>query len=356
MFDGDKSHGSLSMTFPFLYNVVFIETIRMKAIRSNWFPVVLFAVVAGVIAHEVMQWEPHKTPMTASLADGDSTWQAPSLFLDQTTGGKEREMVIYGEDLVAHTANYLGPHGSVVSLSNGMNCQNCHLDAGTRSWGNNYGAVASTYPKYRERSGAVETIEQRVNDCFERSLNGQALHTNSYELQSIVSYIKWLGKEVPKRTTPRGAGIEKLAYPDRAADPVKGKAVFVNFCQGCHGPDGQGQMAAGGKSYATPPLWGAHSYNDGAGLYRLSNFAGFVKNNMPFNQSSHNHPKLTNEEAWDVAAFVNSQSRPHKDQRGDWPDITKKPVDFPFGPFADNFKEKQHKYGPYKPIAEARKT
>jgi len=76
---------------------------------------------------------------------------------------------------------------------------------------------------------------------------------------------------------------------------------------------------------------------------------------MPFNQATHNNPKLTNEEAWDVAAYVNSQPRPSKDMSKDWPDISKKPFDHPFGPYADGFSETQHKYGPYKPIISKQK-
>jgi thiosulfate dehydrogenase len=102
-------------------------------------------------------------------------------------------------------------------------------------------------------------------------------------------------------------------------------------------------------------LWGEHSYNTGAGLYRISRFAGYIKDNMPFNQTSHDLPQLSDEEAWDLAAFVNSQPRPRKDVSKDWPDISKKPLDHPFGPFSDGFSERQHKYGPFKPIAEARK-
>jgi thiosulfate dehydrogenase len=71
---------------------------------------------------------------------------------------------------------------------------------------------------------------------------------------------------------------------------------------------------------------------------------------MPYQLTSHQNPKLTNEECWDIAAFVNSQSRPHKDQSTDWPKIEKKPIDFAFGPYADNFPAEQHKYGPFKPI------
>src|SRR6185312_8971469 len=100
--------------------------------------------------------------------------------------------------------------------------------------------------------------------------------------------------------------------------------------------------------YAFPPLWGKNSYNDGAGLYRLSSFTDFVKSNMPFG-TSWQHPILTDAQAWDVAAYVNSQPRPHKDQSMDWKNIAEKPIDFPSGPYADSFSEKQHKYGPFLP-------
>jgi thiosulfate dehydrogenase len=46
--------------------------------------------------------------------------------------------------------------------------------------------------------------------------------------------------------------------------------------------------------------------------------------------------------------------RPKKDLTGDWPNISGKPIDHPFGPFADKYDEKQHKYGPFKPIKEAK--
>lgn len=255
----------------------------------------------------------------------------------------------YGRELIANTARYLGPRGSVMQISNGMNCQNCHLDAGTKPWGNNYGAVYTTYPLLRARSGTLETIYKRVNDCFERSLNGKALDSNGREMQAIYAYIKWLGEDLPKGLRPKGSGIEELPFLERSADPARGKNVYVQKCQSCHGTNGEGMMNLEGDMYQYPPLWGKNSYNSGAGLYRLSRFAGYVKNNMPQGADYHN-PQLSNEEAWDVAAFVNSQLRPSKDLSSDWPDIAKKPVDHPFGPFADPFSEQQHKYGPFGPI------
>jgi thiosulfate dehydrogenase len=266
----------------------------------------------------------------------------------------EGKLIWYGHELIVNTAFYLGPKGIIGRYTNGMNCQNCHLDAGTKPFGNNFGAVASTYPKFRERSGSIESIAKRVNDCFERSLNGKALDTNSTEMKAIIAYIKWLGQKVDKGTKPYGSGIMELSYLDRPADPIKGKAVFAAHCAKCHGDDGQGVARADGIGYEFPPLWGPHSYNEGAGLYRISRFAGFVYNNMPNTVNWHN-PELTEAEAWDVAAFVNSQPRPKKDLSADWPNLGGKPIDHPFGPYHDPFTETQHKFGPFGPIAQWRK-
>lgn len=276
-------------------------------------------------------------------------WIAPDVT---ELNNNSSELILYGKDIIAHTSTYYGPHGRVIqSSTNGMNCQNCHLEAGTKVFGNNYSAVASTYPKYRARSGSIETIYKRVNDCFERSLNGKTIDTASREMQAIVAYIKWLGKNVPKGKKPEGAGLKDLSLLDRPADPHKGKEVYVQKCQSCHQADGGGLMNTLKTEYTYPPLWGSQSYNTGAGLYRISNFAKFAKSNMPWG-ASYNNMQLTDEEAWDVAAFVNSQSRPKKEVPHDWPKIQEKPFDHPFGPYADGFDELQHKYGPFKIIQE----
>ncbi len=279
-------------------------------------------------------------------------WMAPDAnTIPQGAVGDE---IRYGKELIAHTSEFLGPKGKVLTMSNGMNCQNCHLDAGTKPFGNNYSAVASTYPKFRPRSGTEETIEKRVNDCFERSLNGQALANDSREMKAIVAYIKWVGASVPKGESPKGAGLVELDYLDRAADPAKGMVLYQEKCTACHGKEGNGIANAEGTGWTYPPLWGANSYNIGAGLFRLTRFAGYIKANMPLG-ATFDAPMLTDEEAWDIAAYVNSLPRPAKDLSSDWPDISKKPVDHPFGPFTDGFEEKQHKFGPFTPIREKRK-
>ena len=266
----------------------------------------------------------------------------------------EDSLAQYGRELIENTSYYLGPKGTVAAITNGMNCQNCHLDGGTIPWGNNYSAVVPTYPKFRDRSGAIETIEKRVNDCFQRSLNGEGVDSSSREMRAIVAYMHWIGDDLEKGQKPKGSGIVELKYLDRAADPEKGNVVYQNKCASCHGQDGLGKPKETG-GYVYPPLWGPSSYNIGAGLFRLSRFAGYVKMNMPFLQATYKTPVLSDEESWDVAAFVNSRPRPGKDLSGDWPNISKKPVDHPFGPYKDGFSEEQHKFGPFNPIVEKRK-
>lgn len=279
-------------------------------------------------------------------------WKAPEA--NSIPASPTGDEIRYGRELIIHTAEYLGPKGKVLSISNGMNCQNCHLEAGTKVFGNNYSAVASTYPKFRARSGSEETIEKRVNDCFERSLNGKPLAEDSKEMKAIVAYIKWLGNEVPMGEVPKGAGLVELTYLNRAADPIKGKLLYEEKCTVCHGTDGQGIMNQDGNAWTYPPLWGKNSYNNGAGLFRLSRFAGYIKANMPLG-ATHEVPMLSDEEAWDIAAYVNAMDRPKMDISKDWPDISKKPIDHPFGPFADGFDEQVHKFGPYQSIVSKRK-
>lgn len=270
------------------------------------------------------------------------------------TDSKEGALILYGYNLIANTSYYLGPKGTIAHITNGMNCQNCHLQAGTVPYGNNFGKVAANYPEYRARNNGWQSISARVNDCFERSMNGKPLDSTSHEMKAIVAYLNWLGKDVPKGTKPPGTGIMKIKLLDKAANPEAGKLVYTTHCQSCHGANGNGLLNADGIGYAYPPLWGKNSYNDGAGMYRISNLAGFVQPNMPFGTNYH-HPAITNEDAWNVAAFINSQPRPHINQSNDWKDISTKPFDFPFGPYADSFSEHQHKYGPYQPIINGKK-
>ncbi len=279
-------------------------------------------------------------------------WQPPDI--SSISNPDSAALIKYGRDLIANTAAYFGPKGSLGAISNGLNCQNCHLDAGTRLNSNCLAGVASSYPKYRARSGKLESIEFRINECMERSMNGSQLDSNSREMKAMKAYMLWLGKDYQHTKDNDIAGTGPLLYLPRAASAANGKLSFVSRCAHCHGPDGLGQPGTDSVSYQYPPLWGPHSYNSAAGMYTLSKLAGFIKYNMPYSATPL-APQLSDEEAWDLAAFINSQRRPQKTFVYDWPDISKKPVDYPLGPYADSFSEQQHKFGPFDAIARAKK-
>lgn len=192
----------------------------------------------------------------------------------------------------------------------------------------------------------------RVNDCLRRSLNGKALELESREMKALVAYIRWVGSDIPVGQVPKGAGIVDLPFLERAADPARGESVYELKCSRCHGGHGEGKQKPTGKEWLYPPLWGEKSFNSGAGILRLSRMAGFIHRNMP-NDIRIQAKRLSEAEAWDVAAFICSQPRPVMDISGDWPDIAQKPFDHPFGPYADSYPEQQHRFGPFGPILAA---
>lgn len=323
-------------------DIVLIKRLLLLAIGLLLLVMTLVAcqLVRVVMQARSLNISNNKTVMAAP----DSLWCAPDVAA--IPGDNTGDLIRYGRELIEHTSIYLGPNGKVAPISNGMNCQNCHLNAGTRPFGINYSGVASTYPKFRHRSGTVEGFEKRINDCIERSLNGHPLPTKSREMRAMVAYLKWVGKDVKVGVTPKGAGLPKLAFLDRAADSARGRVHYNNRCVSCHGAGGQGLKHENGVEWLYPPLWGNESFNTAAGLFRLSRLASFIRFNMPYGVS-YDSPVLSVEEAWDVAAFISSMPRPHKEFAGDWPDIKQKPIDHPFGPYADGLSEATHKYGPF---------
>lgn len=316
--------------------------------------IILLLVFTWILRKGIPEKSGGEKPQSHNLPPGDPVWVAPdSNAIPKNDTG---DLIRYGKKLIASTARYFGPQGSKSFKANGMNCQNCHLKAGTQAWAGNFGAVASVYPRFSERRGAYETVYQRISDCFERSMNGEAPDSNSMEMKAMRAYIEWVGRNVEKGKRPRGTGLELLTFMERPADPQKGKIIYVSKCQSCHGLDGEGKRdSVSGIGYTYPPLWGEYSYNTAAGLFRLTKFAGFIKDNMPYG-SDYVNEQLSIEQAWDLAAFVNSQPRPRKKFRQDWPNILLKPVDLEDGPFPDSFSSRQHKYGPYAPIAEQKKN
>ena len=210
--------------------------------------------------------------------------------------------------------------------------------------------VWGQFPQYRGREGEVGTLEDRINGCMERSMNGRVLPLDSVEMKAFLSYMKWLSTGIPDGAKLKGAGTIAVKAPDRAVDLAHGEQVFQQTCAVCHGKDGLGQKAETGNGYKYPPVWGPDSFNNGAGMGRVLNAAAFIRHNMPLG-TSFAAPLLSDAEAYDVAGYINSKDRPVKANLAkDFPKLLQKPADTPYGPYADGFDLEQHRFGPFGPI------
>ncbi len=283
-----------------------------------------------------------------------ASWPTPNV--DALPPGAWKDTVLYGRTIFSETFQIIGPEVANPSMryaGNNLACQNCHLQGGTQQYGLPMIGVYGLFPMYIGRENEVRTLEERINGCMERSMNGRALPESSREMKALVAYLKFLSTGVPVGTAVKGRGAPALPLLSRAADPARGAAVFTQRCIVCHQANGQGirlGRLGDAKGYLYPPLWGPDSFNDGAGMHRLITSANFVHANMPFG-THYDAPVLSVAEAWDVAAFVNSQPRPARAHlERDYPDLSRKPVDAPFPPFADAFPLEQHRLGPFGPM------
>src|SRR5450631_1400949 len=218
------------------------------------------------------------------------------------------KLVKYGLTLMVDTPNQIGPAAADPAKrfsGNNLTCQNCHLKAGTQAYSMPLTGVWGQFPQYRGREGEVGTLEERINGCMERSMNGRALALDGLEMKAYLAYMKWLSTGVPDGAKLIGAGTMGVKAPDRAVDLGHGEQAYAQTCAACHGKDGLGQRAATGNGYQFPPLWGPDSYNIGAGMARLLSAAAFFKYNMPLG-ISFDTPVLTDADAYDVAGYINS--------------------------------------------------
>jgi thiosulfate dehydrogenase len=285
------------------------------------------------------------------------TWTAPEVgALPDDDNGR---LVRRGRDLVTATYAHIGPEVADPArryAGNNLACSNCHLQAGTKKFGLPIFGLFELFPQYSARLGAEITVEDRVNSCMLRSMNGRALPNDSAEMQAFVAYIRFLSTGVPAGKILPGLGAGAISELKGAADPVRGKALYAEKCLSCHNTDGSGirrSLPTTDLGYMMPPLWGPDSFNNGAGMARLITAANFLHSNMPHG-ADYLNPRLTGEQAWDLAAYMISQPRPVKAGLDkDFPDLLNKPVDVPYGPYADGFSEKQHTYGPFGPIRTA---
>ncbi len=277
--------------------------------------------------------------------------------LAKLPAGPQRDLVVYGQQLATRTYAHVGPEVSDPRRrfsGNNLACTSCHSAEATKPYAMPWVGVSAVFPQYRAREDDISTVEDRVNGCMQRSMNGKPLPLDSREMKAYVAYIAFLSQGVPVGATIEGAGTMLSKMPNRRASPEAGQVVYAAKCAVCHGPDGAGQRVGkpgDAQGYTFPPLWGADSFNTGAGMNRLAMATRFVKHNMPLG-TTHLTPQLSDDEAYDVAAFMVSRPRPVKPQlEADFPARWNKPVDAAFPPYLLGSAD-QHKYGPFPPLAE----
>ncbi|RKE34508.1 thiosulfate dehydrogenase [Paraburkholderia sp. BL23I1N1] len=262
----------------------------------------VFAGVLSAIAVSCLAANGEMPALPASSAQGAQSSPvrpfAPPAESSMPTDGFGK-FVKLGEQIFTHTQTFAGKY-----VGNTLNCANCHLDAGRKADSSPLWGAYPLYPAYRSKNGHVNSFAERLQGCFLYSMNGKAPPLGDPVLVALETYAYWLAQGAPVGEKLPGQGYPKLPAPAQKADYARGSAVYAQHCALCHGADGQGQSSGGQTVF--PPLWGAHSFNWGAGMGDIQNAAGFIKANMPLGLAG----TLTDQQAWDVATFMDSHERP----------------------------------------------
>ncbi|GAB6043898.1 c-type cytochrome [Endothiovibrio diazotrophicus] len=202
------------------------------------------------------------------------------------------------------------------NVGNRLHCESCHLNAGGNPAASWWVDVERRYPT---TSGT--TLQERINGCFERSMNGYPLCSTADGpaacdrnpvMVGLTTYMEWLTREYHK-THFEPTDISGFAGSlEGFGDAARGRAIYTQKCAFCHNNAGQGRYEH--DTYFRPALWGPDSFNACAGLAaapvkgQVSMLANFLQGNMPYTSGG----MLTGTEADDLTAYINTQCRPGK--------------------------------------------
>lgn len=268
----------------------------------------LIAIMLGGCSHSAADGANTAPPMSSASATSSTASVKPKpkreVFVPPAESsipdGPFGDTVKLGREIFVHT-----DQAAKAYVGNGLRCANCHLDAGRLANSAPLWGAYVAYPAYRAKNGHVNTLGERIQGCFKYSMNGKAPPLDSKEMVALETYAFWMAKGAPTGEKLVGAGYPKKGFkPPQPPDYTRGEEVFKTHCALCHGNDGGGEKLAG--KYVFPPLWGPDSFNWGAGMHQINNAAAFIKANMPLSQGD----SLTDQDAWDVAMYMDAHERP----------------------------------------------
>ncbi|MCP1356613.1 c-type cytochrome [Aneurinibacillus migulanus] len=282
-----------------------------KKRKYGVFPMLVTAslVFAGCGTATTSQSEPAKNAAEQTPATKEIAFNPPKL--EDAPKGELGEAIQLGYKMVTDTKATVPQN-----VGNNLSCISCHADGGTNKIASPLVGVTAVHPQYRDREGKVITMEDRINECFKRSMNGKPLEAGSKEMTAMIAYLTYISEGIPTGADIPWRGKSKVSLEGITPDKANGEKLYKQSCLACHGADGSGTGPASG-----PAVWGEHSFNDGAGLARISQMTGYIQKNMPKAEMGGVKPgELSKQQAADLAAYLLAQERPEfTGKKNDWP-------------------------------------
>src|SRR5699024_10086149 len=187
---------------------------------------IAFVLVIGACAND-------EDGQSDSNNDEELAYNPPSMD-DLDPDDPKTPYIEYGEEVFNETNTVLPDN-----VGNKLSCMSCHADGGLSKSSSMVG-VTTQFPQYRPREGTIFTLEDRINGCMVRSMNGEMIPHDGKEMRSLVSYLAYIsegieqGEDIPWRMLNT---MKEIPEPD----VTHGEELYTKKnCMTCHATDGSG--------------------------------------------------------------------------------------------------------------------
>jgi thiosulfate dehydrogenase len=140
------------------------------------------AVVSTLVFLATAPWAAEPTPAVNLVG-------RPVPEIDTLPEGPYRTLVEQGHELSTRTFAVIGPEVKNAKkhyAGNNLACTSCHQAGGAKPFAIPWVGVTATFPQYRGRENQISTVEERINGCMERSMNGKPLPLGSPAIKALL--------------------------------------------------------------------------------------------------------------------------------------------------------------------------